>query len=52
MGDFVDGVFRNHEDEGNYRDVAFLGECDDGVLKLAQLLGWDEELKQLATQNN
>lgn len=29
------------------RDVAILGDCDDGVLKLAEALGWKDELLQL-----
>lgn len=32
----------------NKRDVAFIGDCDEGCLKLAQLLGWNEELQELA----
>ncbi|XP_028398493.1 NAD-dependent protein deacetylase sirtuin-2-like isoform X2 [Dendronephthya gigantea] len=31
----------------NYRDVAWLGSCDDGCLALAELLGWKEELVKL-----
>jgi len=41
-------------EQGNYRDVAYLGDCDDGVRKLAQLCGWeeqlDEEYKQMLTR--
>ncbi|XP_022103167.1 NAD-dependent protein deacetylase sirtuin-2-like isoform X2 [Acanthaster planci] len=33
--------------EDNYRDVAFLGSCDEGCYKLAELLGWKDELEQL-----
>ena len=29
------------------RNVTYLGDCDSGVLKLAELLGWSEELKQV-----
>jgi hypothetical protein len=29
------------------RDALFLGNCDDGVLRLAELLGWDGELGEL-----
>lgn len=31
----------------NTRDVALLGDCDDGCLKLAELLGWKDELQSL-----
>ncbi|XP_016961512.1 NAD-dependent protein deacetylase Sirt2 [Drosophila biarmipes] len=31
----------------NTRDVAYLGECDAGVLALAKALGWEDELQQL-----
>ncbi|XP_058385252.1 NAD-dependent protein deacetylase sirtuin-2 isoform X2 [Diceros bicornis minor] len=30
-----------------YRDVAWLGDCDQGCLALADLLGWKEELEDL-----
>ncbi|KLJ09773.1 NAD-dependent histone deacetylase SIR2 [Blastomyces silverae] len=33
-------------------DVLLLGECDDGVLKLAEALGWREELEALWAQTN
>jgi len=29
------------------RDIAWLGECDEGVTKLVELLGWQTELKNL-----
>jgi len=31
----------------NTRDVAYLGDCDAGVLALAKALGWEDELQQL-----
>ncbi|XP_017865254.1 PREDICTED: NAD-dependent protein deacetylase Sirt2-like [Drosophila arizonae] len=31
----------------NTRDVAYLGDCDAGVLALAESLGWADELQQL-----
>ena len=37
---------------GNYRDVQMLGDCDDGVLQLARLLGWEEELILLAKEQS
>ena len=36
--------------ETNRRDALFLGDCDDGFLKLAELLGWREELGQMVEQ--
>lgn len=38
------GPFRNHTNPENYRDVAVLGDCDEGVLQLVKLLGWENEL--------
>ncbi|GMR36143.1 hypothetical protein PMAYCL1PPCAC_06338, partial [Pristionchus mayeri] len=32
------------------RDVFHRGDCDDGVLALAEKLGWDEELEQMINQ--
>ena len=31
----------------NYRDVTVLGDCDEGVDRLAELLGWRDELDEL-----
>jgi NAD-dependent deacetylase sirtuin 2 len=31
----------------NTRDVAWLGDCDDGCLLLAEKLSWGDELKKL-----
>ena len=33
--------------EGTYRDALYRGDCDDGVGKLCELLGWQDELKAL-----
>jgi hypothetical protein len=33
---------------GNYRDVALLGDSDEGVTKLAQLLHWGDDLRMLS----
>lgn len=30
-----------------HRDALFLGDCDDGVRQLAELLGWESELEEL-----
>eukprot|EP00727_Mastigamoeba_balamuthi_P011502 m51a1_g6975 putative nad-dependent protein deacetylase sirtuin-2 (505) ;mRNA; r:114231-116089 len=32
-----------------FRDVCVLGECDDGVRRLAELLGWSSELSEAAS---
>lgn len=32
------------------RDVAHLSSCDDGVMQLARLLGWEDELQELIRQ--
>ncbi|CEP17921.1 hypothetical protein [Parasitella parasitica] len=34
------------------RDVAYLGTCDEGVDKLAALLGWDKDLENLHTKGH
>ncbi|XP_070576746.1 NAD-dependent protein deacetylase sirtuin-2-like isoform X2 [Ptychodera flava] len=34
----------------NNRDVAYEGDCDDGCFKLAELLGWKDELKTLVSK--
>lgn len=31
----------------NVRDSAFIGDCDDGILKLVDLMGWGDELKEM-----
>ncbi|MFH4975430.1 hypothetical protein AB6A40_002139 [Gnathostoma spinigerum] len=33
--------------KSNYRDVFWKGNCDDGCRKLAELLGWENELEKL-----
>lgn len=33
--------------KGNYRDALYLGDCDEGILDLCKLLGWEEELQKL-----
>lgn len=37
---------------GLNRDVAFLGDCDEGVEELVKLLGWEKELERLYTKGN
>lgn len=31
----------------NYRDIALLGDCQDGILKLAELIGWKDDLVKM-----
>ena len=33
--------------EGNYRDVALIGSCDEGCQTLADKLGWRQDLQEL-----
>ena len=33
-----------HFGEGNHRNVEWLGECDEGLRRLARLLGWEADL--------
>ena len=35
------------DNPGNYRDVAWLGDCDQGCRELAEGLGWGEELEEM-----
>jgi NAD-dependent deacetylase sirtuin 2 len=35
------------DSDNNFRDVAWLGDCDDGCQVLADKLGWGDELKKL-----
>lgn len=42
-----DWALYESEPAKNKRDVAFQGDCDSGCLKLAQLLGFDKELREL-----
>lgn len=44
---FSGGGFVFEGSEGAYRDVLYLGDTDDGVRQLAELLGWQAELDTL-----
>lgn len=35
-----------------YRDVAWIGDCDEGCLALAELLGWKKELEELVKKEH
>ncbi|NP_001036937.1 NAD-dependent deacetylase sirtuin 2 homolog [Bombyx mori] len=39
-------------DEGSYRDVARLGDCDEGCQDLADRLGWGDELRALVAREH
>lgn len=41
------GGFTFEEAEGAYRDVLYLGDTDDGVCELCDLLGWRQELDDM-----
>jgi len=43
----LEGGFRFHLEEQNYRDVFSPGMCDDGCRNLATLLGWESDLEAL-----
>lgn len=40
------------DEDGNYRDVALLGDCDDGVYRLAKEFGIEDELKELVQREH
>ncbi|XP_069500316.1 NAD-dependent protein deacetylase sirtuin-2 isoform X2 [Ambystoma mexicanum] len=40
------------DSEKAYRDVAWLGNCDEGCLALADLLGWKKELEELVQREH
>jgi hypothetical protein len=35
------------DQDDNYRDVKWIGDCDEGSRQLAVLLGWEDELDEL-----
>ncbi|XP_023954883.1 NAD-dependent protein deacetylase sirtuin-2 [Bicyclus anynana] len=39
-------------EEGSVRDVAWLGDCDDGCLVVADKLGWGDELRALVAREH
>lgn len=40
------------DSEHNYRDVAWLGTCDDGCQALADALNWGQDLKRLVSEEH
>uniref|UniRef100_A0A7S3K0N6 Deacetylase sirtuin-type domain-containing protein n=1 Tax=Aureoumbra lagunensis TaxID=44058 RepID=A0A7S3K0N6_9STRA len=43
------GGFDFHDARRNYRDVALLGNCDDQIYRLADALGWRQDLDHLVS---
>lgn len=41
------GPFRFYQMDCCFRDVVYLGDCDEGVKKLCDLIGWRNELEEL-----
>uniref|UniRef100_A0A6J0T628 NAD-dependent protein deacetylase sirtuin-2 n=1 Tax=Pogona vitticeps TaxID=103695 RepID=A0A6J0T628_9SAUR len=46
------GCGMDFDSEKAYRDVAQLGDCDEGCLALAELLGWKKELEELVKREH
>ncbi|XP_053257832.1 NAD-dependent protein deacetylase sirtuin-2 isoform X1 [Podarcis raffonei] len=46
------GCGMDFDSEKAYRDVAWLGDCDEGCLALAELLGWKTELEELVKKEH
>ena len=44
------GPFRFYQMDCCFRDVVFLGDCDEGVKKLCDLIGWRSEWEELYTK--
>lgn len=41
-----------YDRKNNVRDVAYLGDCDEAVMKLSATLGWQQELIEMANERN
>uniref|UniRef100_A0A8D0C278 NAD-dependent protein deacetylase n=1 Tax=Salvator merianae TaxID=96440 RepID=A0A8D0C278_SALMN len=46
------GCGMDFDSEKAYRDVAWLGDCDEGCMALAELLGWKKELEDLVRKGH
>jgi len=46
---FAGSTYFRFGSKNNYRDVACLGDCQEGAIKLAELCGWKKELDSLIT---
>ncbi|XP_037819019.1 NAD-dependent protein deacetylase Sirt2 [Lucilia sericata] len=44
---FMSGPGLMFDNPKNTRDIAYIGDCDDGCLALADALGWKDELQEL-----
>ncbi|KAJ3191917.1 NAD-dependent protein deacetylase sirtuin-2 [Irineochytrium annulatum] len=44
--------FNFSDTEGTGRDAVYLGDCDTGCERLAELLGWKDELKKMHDEGN
>lgn len=44
------GPFRFYQMDCCFRDVVLLSDCDEGVKKLCDLIGWRDELEELYTK--
>ncbi|GBP15901.1 NAD-dependent protein deacetylase Sirt2 [Eumeta japonica] len=44
---FMSGPGLMFDNPKNTRDIAYIGDCDDGCLALAESLGWKDELQNL-----
>lgn len=38
-------------EEGGWRDVVVLGDCDKGVVRVCELCGWEAELRKMNKTN-
>lgn len=41
-----------YDRRGNIRDVAYIGDCDEAILKFATLINWNEQLMSMAQERN
>lgn len=46
------GAGLDFDSEKNYRDVAWIGDCDSGCQELADALGWGEELRKIVQREH
>jgi PHD/YefM family antitoxin component YafN of YafNO toxin-antitoxin module len=37
---------------GLHRDVAYLGDCEEGIVEFARLLGWEKDLERMYTKGH
>ncbi|XP_042295032.1 NAD-dependent protein deacetylase sirtuin-2 [Sceloporus undulatus] len=46
------GCGMDFDSEKAYRDVAWIGDCDEGCFALAEMLGWKKELEELVRKEH